>query len=193
MEPYYLNTLLITSQLDKHPNEKIIYDIRYTWALIDAINASGGTPLVSRVGHSYIKQKMREQNALFATESSGHTYFRDFWFADCGMLPAIQLLEYLSNTQIPLSKLIEPVMQKYFISGEINTSVKDVPGKLAQLKEKYSEGKINELDGLTVEFDDVRFNVRPSNTEPLLRLNVEAKSLQKMEEKRDEVLGLIRN
>lgn len=193
VEPYYLNTLLIASQLQKHPKEKIIYDIRYTWALIDAINASGGTPLVSRVGHSYIKQMMRQENALFATESSGHTYFRDFWFADCGMLPAIQLLEYLSINQKPLSELITPIMEKYFISGEINTSVEDVPGKLSILKEKYSDGKIIELDGLTVEYEDVRFNVRPSNTEPLLRLNVEAKSQQTMEQKRDEVLALIRS
>jgi phosphomannomutase len=192
VEPYYLNTLLIASQLEKYPGEKIIYDIRYTWGLIDAIIASGGVPIVSRVGHSYIKQKMREENALFATESSGHTYFRDFWFADCGMLPAVQMLEYLSLKAEPLSELINPIMQKYIISGEINTTVDDVPGKLAQIKEKYSDGNINELDGITVEYDNFRFNVRPSNTEPLLRLNLEAKSEDLMEQKKTEVLGLIR-
>jgi phosphomannomutase len=192
-EPYYLNTLLIRSMLQKNPNQKIVYDIRYTWALIDAIKESGGTPIVSRVGHSYIKQKMREENALFATESSGHTYYRDYWYSDCGMIPAVQILEYLSLSAQPLSQLLAPILEKYHISGEINTKVADVDAKIAEIKEKYKDGQQSELDGITIEYQDYRFNVRPSNTEPLLRLNVEAKSNKLMENKKDEVLALIRS
>lgn len=191
LDPYYLNTLLIKLLLTKNPGEKVVYDIRYTWALIDAIQENGGTPIVSRVGHSYIKQIMREQNALFGAESSGHTYYRDYWFADCGMLPAMQILEHLSSGDQKLSEQVKLVMEKYIISGEINTTVADAKAKMAEIKQKYSDGEISDLDGVTVEYPDYRFNVRPSNTEPLLRLNLEAKSQEVMESKRDEVVALI--
>jgi phosphomannomutase len=192
-EPYYLNTILIKQMLKKHPGEKIIYDPRYTWALIDAIKENGGTPVISRVGHSYIKEKMREVNALYATESSGHSYFRDFWYADNGMIPVMQILEFLTENDVRLSDEIKPVMNKYFISGEINTEVADKVGKMEEIAKKYSDAKVSRLDGVGIEYNDYRFVVRPSNTESLLRLTLEAKSKELMEEKRDEVVAIIRS
>jgi phosphomannomutase len=192
LEPYYLNTVLIEQMLKKHPKQKIIYDPRYTWALIDAIKENGGDPVIVRVGHSYIKEAMRSQNAVFAAESSGHTYYRDFWFADCGLIPALQVIEYLSLTGKKLSEVLAPIMNKYVMSGEINSTVSEPKLVIERLKEKYVDGKQSELDGLTVEYDDYRFSVRSSNTEPLLRLNLEAKSNELMETKRDEVLAVIR-
>ncbi len=192
LEPYFLNTILIKQMLKKFPGEKIIYDPRYTWALIDTIKENGGTPVICRVGHSYIKAKMREENALYATESSGHTYFRDFWYADNGMIPAMQVLEFLSENNANLSQAIAPVVNKYFISGEINTEVIDKEGKMKEIAEKYKDGKLDTLDGISIEYSDYRFNVRPSNTESLLRLNVEAKSKELTEQKRDEILAIIR-
>jgi phosphomannomutase len=191
-EPYYLNTILIKQMLKKYPNEKIIYDPRYTWALIDAIKENGGTPVICKVGHSYIKEKMREVNALYATESSGHSYFRDFWYADNGMIPVMQILEFLTENEVKLSDVIKPVMNKYFISGEINTEVVDKVGKMEEIAKKYSDGKISRLDGVAIEYEDYRFVVRPSNTESLLRLTLEARSKELMEQKRDEVLAIIR-
>lgn len=193
LEPYYLNTILIKQMLKKFPGEKIIYDPRYTWGLIGAIKENGGTPVVCRVGHSYIKEKMREENALYATESSGHTYFRDFWYADNGMIPAMQVIEYLSENNVELSEVLKPVMNKYFISGEINSEVKDKESKMKEIAEKYSDAQISTLDGVGIEYPDYRFVVRPSNTEPLLRLTLEAKSKEQMEKKRDEVLAIIRS
>lgn len=193
LEPYYANTILIEQMLKKHPKGKIVYDPRYTWALLDAIQKNGGEPVLVRVGHSYIKEAMRLYNAVFAAESSGHTYYRDFWYADCGLIPALQMLEHLSVTRKQLSDLVLPVMNKYVISGEINSVVKDTETVFKRLKEKYSDGELNYLDGLSVEYKEFRFNVRASNTEPLLRLNLEARSQKVMEEKRDEVLSLIRS
>src|SRR3990172_1364386 len=115
VEPYYLNTILIKQMLSKFPGEKIIYDPRYSWALIDAIKENGGTPILSRVGHSYIKENLKKENALYATESSGHTYYRDYWYSDCGMIPPMQVLEFLSDSEVKLSEVIKPVMNKYFI------------------------------------------------------------------------------
>ncbi|HKC04889.1 MAG TPA: phosphomannomutase/phosphoglucomutase [Patescibacteria group bacterium] len=193
LEPYFLNTILIKQMLRKFPGEKIVYDPRYTWALIDTVKENGGIPVICRVGHSYIKAKMREENALYATESSGHTYFRDFWYADNGMIPAMQVLEFLSENQTTLSEAIKPVMSKYFISGEINSEVVDKEGKMKEISEKYKDGTLDTLDGISIEYSDYRFNVRPSNTESLLRLNVEAKSKDLMQQKRDEILAIIRS
>ncbi len=194
LEPYYLNTILIKQMLKKFPKEKIVYDPRYTWALIETIKQNGGTPVISQVGHSYIKEKLKEENALYGTESSGHTYYRDYWYSDCGMIPPMQVLEFLSeNPNLKLSEVVKPVMNKYFISGEINSEVKDKEGKMNEIGKKYSDGKQSTLDGIAVEYEDFRFCVRPSNTEPLLRLTLEAKSKKLMEEKRDEVLAIIRS
>lgn len=193
VEPYFLNTVLIKQMLKKHPGEKIVYDPRYTWALLDAIKENGGEPVLSRVGHSYIKEILKGQNALFGAESSGHTYYRDYWYSDCGMIPPMQVLEYLSETNQRLSDVMEPVFSKYFISGEINSDVTDKEGKMNEIAEKYSDAQISRLDGVAVEYSDWRFCVRPSNTEPLLRLTLEAKDQKLMEEKRDEVLSIIRS
>jgi phosphomannomutase len=193
VEPYYLNTILIKQMLKKFPNQKIVYDPRYTWGLIDAITENGGEAVISQVGHSYIKEKLKEQNALFGTESSGHTYYRDYWFSDCGMIPAMQVLEYLSENTAKLSDVVGPIMNKYYISGEINSDVQDKEGKMNEIAEKYKDAKQSRLDGVAVEYGDWRFCVRPSNTEPLLRLTLEAKSKELMEQKRDEVLAIIRS
>jgi phosphomannomutase len=191
VEPYFLNTILIKQMLSKSPGQKIIYDPRYTWALLDAINESGGEPVLVRVGHSYIKEAMIKENALFATESSGHTYYRDYWHSDCGMIPPVQVLEYLSQSEDKLSKIIKPVMDKYFISGEINSEVEDKEGMMNEIAERYKDAQESRLDGVSIEYADWRFTVRPSNTEPLLRLTLEAKKQKLMEEKRDEVLKII--
>lgn len=193
VEPYYLNTILIKQMLKRFPGQKIVYDPRYTWGLIDAITENGGEAVISQVGHSYIKEKLKEENALFGTESSGHTYYRDYWFSDCGMIPPMQVLEYLSETSERLSDIVKPVMNKYFISGEINSDVQDKEGKMDEIAEKYKDGEQSRLDGVAIEYSDWRFCVRPSNTEPLLRLTLEAKSKELMEQKRDEVLAIIRS
>lgn len=193
VHPYYLNTILIKTMLQKYPGQKIIYDPRYSWGLIDAIKDNGGTPIISKVGHSYIKENMRKENALFATESSGHTYYRDYWYSDCGMLPAVQIIEYLSKTDIPLSKQCEPLFKKYFICEETNTTVSDVQKKVEEISQKYKDGKQSRLDGVSVEYEDFRFVVRPSNTEPLLRLTLEAKTENIMREKTEEILKVIRS
>lgn len=146
-----------------------------------------------RVGHSYIKEAMRKYNALFATESSGHTYYRDYWYADCGMIPPMQVLEFLSENNVKLSEVIKPVMHKYFVSGEINTEVKDKEGKMNEIAKIYKDGEQSRLDGISIEYKDYRFTVRPSNTEALLRLTLEAKEKKLMEEKTEEVLKIIRS
>ncbi len=193
VEPYYLNTILIKEILKEYPRGKIIFDIRYTWALIDTIKRFGGTPILSRVGHSYIKEAMRKYDAVFAAESSGHTYYKHFWYSDCGMIPVMQILKFLSTTNKKLSQAIKPVMKKYFISGEINSEVEDKEGKIKMIFEKYKDTKRSRLDGIAVEYKDWRFCVRPSNTEPLLRLTLEAKSQDLVEEKTRELLSLIRS
>jgi phosphomannomutase len=193
LEPYYLNTVLIKQMLTKFPHEEVVYDPRYTWALIEAIKKNGGTPVISKVGHSYIKERLREVDALYGTESSGHTYYRDYWYSDCGMIPPMQILEFLGNNNIKLSEAVASVMKKYFISGEINSDVTNKEGKMEEIAKKYSDGKISRLDGVAVEYSNYRFCVRPSNTENLLRLTLEAKSEKLMEEKRDEVLAIIRS
>lgn len=193
IDVYYSNTLLIKQMLAKYPKSKVIYDPRYTWALIEAIETNGGEPIVCVVGHSYIKQKMREVNAIFAGESSGHTYYRDFWYADCGMIPAMQMLQYLTVNPTKLAEAVAPVMAKYIISGEINTEIVDKVGKMNEIAKKYKDAKQSRLDGIAIEYADWRFCVRPSNTESLLRLTLEARSQELMEQKRDEVLNLIRS
>jgi phosphomannomutase len=190
----FVTALLAESILTKEPCSKIIYDVRASWAVPDAIMKAGGTPLVNRVGHAFIKHRMRREGAVFGGEVSGHYYFRDFSQADSGTIPCLLMLEYLSQREQPLSEILRPLREHYFLTGEINSRVEDVPVKLQELKERYGkEGKISHLDGFSADFEDWHFNVRPSNTEPLLRLNLEALSHARMEEKRDEVLALIRS
>jgi phosphomannomutase len=169
-----------------------LLDVRASWAVPEAIRAAGGEPLVNRVGHAFIKQRMREEHAVFGGEVSAHYYFRDFSQADSGTIPFLLMCDLVSRRG-KLSEVLAPFRAKYFITGEINTPVADVPAKLQELEEVYgSQGEVSHLDGLSVVADDWHFNVRPSNTEPLLRLNLEALSEELMEQKRDEVLGLIR-
>jgi phosphomannomutase len=189
----FATALLSQGVLEKEPGAKVIYDIRASWAVPETIEAAGGVPLASRVGHAFIKLLMRQERAAFAGEVSGHYYFRDFSQADSGVVPFLLMLERISKGGAKLSELLRPFRGRYFITGEINTPVADVPAKLAELEERFGpEGAVSHLDGLSVEEGDWHFNVRPSNTEPLLRLNLEARSQELMERKRDEVLGVIR-
>ena len=189
----FVTALLAQAVLAKEPGGKVIYDVRASWAVPKAIEEAGGVPLVNRVGHAYIKHRMRQDSAVFGGEVSAHYYFRDFTQADTGVVPFLVMLELLSRSDRNLSELLRPFRQRYFLTGEINTPVDDVPLKLQQLKERYAAlgGRISHLDGVSVEFDDWHFNIRPSNTEPLLRLNLEALSHAEMEQRRDEVLAII--
>jgi phosphomannomutase len=188
----FATALLAEGILEKEPGAKVIYDIRASWAVPETIERAGGVPLVSRVGHAFIKQRMRKEDAAFAGEVSGHYYFRDFTQADSGVVPFLLMLERISKAGAKLSELLRPYRERYFITGELNTPVADVALKLQELKERFGpEGTVSHLDGVSVTADDWHFNVRPSNTEPLLRLNLEARSKELMEQKRDEVLAVI--
>jgi phosphomannomutase len=190
----FATALFAETVLAKEPAAKVIYDIRASWAVPETIERAGGTAVASRVGHAFIKHRMRKEDAVFAGEVSGHYYFRDFCQADSGIVPFLLMLELVSRAGRPLSELLQPFRDRYFITGEINTTVSDVPLKLQELKERFgAEGSVSHLDGLSIDADDWHFNVRPSNTEPLLRLNLEARSLELMERKCDEVLGVIRS
>jgi phosphomannomutase len=191
----FATALFARSVLEKEPGAKIIYDVRASWAVPRTIEDAGGVPLINRVGHAFIKDRMRRDDASFGGEVSGHYYFRDFSQADTGVVPFLLMLELVSRAGRPLSEVLAPFRSQYFITGELNTPVADVALKLQELKERYAaEGaRISHLDGISVDFDDWHFNVRPSNTEPLLRLNLEALSEPLMQEKRDEVLALIRS
>jgi phosphomannomutase len=189
----FVTALLAESVLEKEPGAKIIYDVRASWAVRDTVERAGGIPLVNRVGHAFIKHRMRQEGAAFAGEVSGHYYFRDFNQADSGTIPALLMLELVSRRGKPLSELLRPYRERYFITGEINTPVADVPLKLQEIKERFGrEGEVSHLDGISVTAEHWHLNVRPSNTEPLLRLNLEALDRGLMEGKRDEVLAVIR-
>ncbi|MEX1357719.1 MAG: phosphomannomutase/phosphoglucomutase [Gaiellaceae bacterium] len=190
----FVTALLAEAILEKEPGAKIIYDVRASWAVPDTVRALGGVPLVNRVGHAFIKHRMRKEEATFGGEVSGHYYFRDFSQADSGVIPFLLMLELISKRGRKLSEILAPFRERYFISGELNTPVPDVPLKLQELKERFGpEGTVEHLDGISVIAEDWHFNVRPSNTESLLRLNLEARSQELMERKRDEVLAVIRS
>ena len=192
----FVTALLAQAFLLKQPGATIIYDVRASWAVKDLVTAHGGKALMNRVGHAFIKRRMRETNAVFGGEVTGHYYFRDNYYCDNGLIPALMMLELMSKHGKSLHQLLAPLREKYFISGEINTKLPHmdlVDPKLDVIAKKYADGHQYRLDGLSVEYSDWHFNVRPSNTEPLLRLNLEAKAPQMMAEKRDEVLALIRS
>jgi phosphomannomutase len=190
----FVTALMAELVLAKEPGAKVIYDVRASWAVPETIERAGGVPLVNRVGHAYIKHRMRKDDAAFGGEVSGHYYFREFSQADSGVVPFLLMLELISRKDRKLSEILAPFRGKYFITGELNTPVADVALKLQELKERYApEATISHLDGISVDADDWHFNVRPSNTEPLLRLNLEARSPELMERKRDEVLALIQS
>jgi phosphomannomutase len=168
--------------------------VRASYAVKDTVAQYGGTALMNRVGHAFIKGRMRQENAIFGGEVTGHYYFRDNFFADNGFIPALLILELMSKKNQSLHHLLAPLRERYFISGEINSEVEDQQAKMREIEERYADGEITKLDGVSVDYDDWHFNVRPSNTEPLLRLNLESLvSPDHMEEKRDEVLALIRS
>jgi phosphomannomutase len=189
----FICALLARATLRKNPGATILYDPRSSRAVPDLVAAEGGRSDLSRVGHAFFKARMREESAVFGGEVSGHYYFRDFWNADSGTIPALLMLELLSRDGRDLGELMEEFRSRYFISGEINSEVADPAAKLEEIAGRYSDGKIAHLDGVSVDYPDWHFNVRPSNTEPLLRLNLESlASREDMERRRDEVLGLIR-
>jgi phosphomannomutase len=191
----FITALLAEAFLLKHPGATIIYDLRASHAVRDIVAKYGGTSLMNRVGHAFFKRRMRETGAIFGGEVTGHYYFRDNFYADNGFIPALLILELMSKKGQSLHELLEPLRSRYFISGEINTklaSMDQVPARLDEIAAHYADGHQYKIDGLSVEYSDWHFNVRPSNTEPLLRLNLEATNKHLMEQKRDDVLALIR-
>ncbi len=190
----FLTALLAESMLQKQAKSTILYDVRSSRAVPDTVERDGGRALMNRVGHAFFKSRMREEHAVFGGEVSGHYYFHDFYCADSGTIPALLILELLSSRDARMSELLAPYRSTYFISGEINSEVADQDAKVEELSDRYSDGHQYRLDGLSVEYDDWHFNVRPSNTEPLLRLTLESlRSREDMERRRDEVLAVIRS
>jgi len=190
----FLTALLAESLLRKQPGATILYDARASRAVADTVRRAGGEALMNRVGHAFFKSRMRDEGAIFGGEVSGHYYFRDFFCADSGTIPALLILELLSLEQATMSELLAPYRSRYFISGEINSEVADQRARLQELSARYANARQHRLDGISIDYDDWHFNVRPSNTEPLLRLCLESVgSRADMERRRDEVLAVIRS
>jgi len=190
----FLTAILAEHLLAKNPGAHILYDARASRAVPDTVRRAGGVPHINRVGHAFFKTRMRDEGAIFGGEVSGHYYFHDFYNADSGTIPALLILEKLSVEGVKMSELLEPYRSTYFISGEINSEVDDQEAKLRLIEERYSDGEISHVDGVSVDYEDWHFNVRASNTEPLLRLTLESLvSREDMERRRDEVLELIRS
>ena len=191
----FITALLAEAFLMRHPGETVIYDVRASYAVKDIVAKYGGKALMNRVGHAFIKGSMREKNAIFGGEVTGHYYFRDNFFADNGFIPAVMMLELMSKKGQSLRDLLKPLRERYFISGEINTklaSMDVIQKKIDLLAKTYANGNVYQLDGVSAEFKDWHFNVRASNTEPLIRLNLEGLTPEIMEKRRDEVLAIIR-
>jgi phosphomannomutase len=189
----FLTALLAEAVLTKEPGATILYDVRASRAVPDTVERLGGRALVNRVGHAFFKARMPQEAAAFGGEVSGHYYFRGFWNADSGVIPALLVLELLSVRQQTMAELLESYREQYFISGEINSTVDDQDGKMREIAERYGDCAVTWLDGVSVDCDSFHFNVRPSNTEPLLRLNLEAFSQEELEARTAEVLALIRS
>jgi phosphomannomutase len=192
----FITALLAEAFLMRHPGARIVYDVRASYAVKDTVAKYGGKALMNRVGHAFFKRRMREEGAIFGGEVTGHYYFRDNFYADNGFIPALLILELMSRKGQTLAELLAPLREKYFISGEINTgvsSMRTVQEKLDGLAARYTDGRVYTIDGVSVEYPDWHFNVRASNTEPMLRLNLEATTPEVMADKRNEVLGFIRN
>jgi phosphomannomutase len=190
----FMTALLAESILEKQPGADILYDVRASRAVPDLVERLGGEAHMNRVGHAFFKRRMRDEGGTFGGEVSGHYYFKDFYNADSGTVPALLILELLSKKDAKLSELLEPLRSNYFISGEINTEVSDQDAKMREIEERFSDAEISKLDGISVDYEDWHFNVRPSNTEPLLRLCLESLvSPEDMGRRRDAVLELIRS
>ncbi|MCL4551185.1 MAG: phosphomannomutase [Bacteroidetes bacterium] len=193
IEGYYIVGILAKSILKLNPGEKVVHDPRLIWNTVDVVTKSGGKAVVSKSGHAFIKQKMREENAIYGGEMSAHHYFRENYYSDSGLIPFLLILQLMSDEGAKMSELVGEMVKNYPCSGEINSTVSAPAQKIEKIKQKFSSGTQNELDGISVEFPDWRFNVRMSNTEPLLRLNVETKSDEKlMKIKMQELLDFIR-
>ncbi|HEX3911095.1 MAG TPA: phosphomannomutase/phosphoglucomutase [Solirubrobacteraceae bacterium] len=189
----FLTALLAESLLGKDPGEAILYDVRASWAVPDTVKRAGGTAYINRVGHAFFKTRMRKEGSLFGGEVSGHYYFRDFYCADSGTIPALLVLELLCREGKSMSQLLAPYHERYFISGEINSEVSDADAKMEEIAARYSDARQERLDGISIYYEDWHFNVRSSNTEPLLRLCLESLvSHEDMVKRRDEVLAMIR-
>lgn len=192
---YYLTAFLGKYFCKRYPKAKIIYDTRTTWATIDEVYASGGIPLLNKVGHSFIKERMRSEDALFAGEGSGHFYFKDFFYADNGLIPFLIVLEIISESGAKVSELFNSYFEKYHISGEVNTqleSQEQAAETLHKIEQSFKDAKFDYTDGLSIEYSDWRANIRSSNTQPLIRVNVEAKSPEVLKQKTEELIGLIK-
>lgn len=193
IEGYYIVGLLAKSILKNYPGENIVHDPRLTWNTLEIVKANGGTAVQSVSGHAYIKEKMREVNAIYGGEMSAHHYFRDNAYSDSGMIPFLLIMQLMSEENKKLSELVEEMISKYPCSGEINSTISDPAGRLKEIEKLYTDGKVDKTDGLSVEYDTWRFNLRMSNTEPIIRLNVEAKNDENLlKQKTDELLKLIR-
>lgn len=188
----FLTAILGREVAKRHNNAAIVYDVRASWAVPETITAAGGRALMNRVGHAFIKARMAKEDAIFGGEVTGHYYFKNYFYADSGIIPALLVLALVSKEGKKLSDIVRPYRDKYFISGEINSKVKDSGRVLEAIEKKYADAKIHHLDGVSVDYPEWHCNVRTSNTEPLVRLNLEAKTQRQMEEKRDELLALIR-
>jgi phosphomannomutase len=194
IEGYYIVGLLAKSILKNHPGENIVHDPRLVWNTFDVVNKAGGTAVVSKSGHAYIKEKMRKVNAVYGGEMSAHHYFRDNAYSDSGMIPFLLVLQLISEEKKKLSELVEEMIYTYPCSGEINSTIDDPAAKISEVEEIYSDGKIDKLDGLSVDYNNWRFNLRMSNTEPVVRLNVESKGdVTLMKKKTKELLKIIRD
>ncbi len=188
----FVTALLGRAVAEKHPGAQILYDVRASWAVRDLVAQVGGVAHMNRVGHAFFKQRMRDEGGLFGGEVSGHYYFRAHYNCDSGVIPALVMLEFISKSGRKLSEILAGLKKKYFITGEINSKVADAAGRIEALKSRYRDGKVYFMDGISVEYADWHFNVRASNTEPLLRLNLEAMDPDTMARKRDEILSIIR-
>jgi len=188
----FIATLVAQKILKEKPGSTILFDLRSSLILSEKIEEAGGRPVMSRVGHSFIKREMREKDAVFASELSAHYYMKDNFFIESPFLVVFKIFEIMTETGNNVSELVKP-LKKYYASGEINFTVEDKEGVMKKLEEKYSDGDVSELDGVRIAYDNWWFNVRPSNTEPLLRLNLEAKSRELMEEKKKEISGIIKS
>jgi len=177
MVPYFLN---------KHPKSTVVYDLRSSRVVVEEIIKNGGTPRRERVGHAFMKKAMRDSHAVFGGELSGHFYYRDNYCTDSALITFVHLLNIVSEAKAPISELIKP-LRRYYSSGEINFEVEDKQAKMNELAKRYSDSQVDYLDGVTVGYKEWWFNCRPSNTEPLLRLNVEAKTKELLKEKLSEL------
>ena len=193
IEGYYIVGLLAKAILADNPGATIIYDPRLTWNTLEVVEAAGGKAVMCKSGHAFIKEKMRAENAVYGGEMSAHHYFRDHWYCDSGMIPMLLVLKLMAQTGKTLGELVGEMIEKFPCSGEINSTVADVKATLARVEAAFSEGQIDRTDGISIEFPTWRFNLRGSNTEPVIRLNVETRGDRDLlQAKTDEILGLIR-